>query len=91
MISYWWASTAPHFCPWSSRTTPRLYRATATYRRCGKSLLIVSRLLGERSFLMEQAHKIQMHLGVALHFIQEEQPKVIGRPVADWRRRIGKN
>lgn len=91
MISYWWTSTAPNFCPWSSRTTPRLYHATANARRCGKSLLIVSRLLGECSLLMEQAHKIQMRLDVVLHFIQEEQPKVVGRTVADWRRRMGKN
>ena len=42
--------------------------------------------------VVEGAKNIQTALvGAGRHFIREDQPEIIGRTVADWRRRIGQN
>ena len=42
--------------------------------------------------MVERAKNIQTaFVGAGRHFIQEDQPEMIGRTVADWRRRIGQN
>lgn len=40
--------------------------------------------------LVERVPKLQStFIGVGRHYVQEDQPEMIGRAIADWRRRIG--
>ena len=42
--------------------------------------------------LVERVKNIQStFVGAARHFLQEDQPEMIGRAIADWRRRIGRD
>ncbi len=42
--------------------------------------------------MVERVENIQTaFVGEGRHFIQEDQPEMIGRTLADWRRRIGGN
>ncbi len=42
--------------------------------------------------MVERVKNIQTaFVGEGRHFIQEDQPEMIGRTLADWRRRIGGN
>ena len=42
--------------------------------------------------MAERVRNIQIaFVGAGRHFLQEDQPEMIGRTVADWRRRIGEN
>ncbi len=42
--------------------------------------------------MVERVENIQTaFVGAGRHFIQEDQPEMIGRTLADWRRRLGGN
>jgi haloalkane dehalogenase len=42
--------------------------------------------------MVERVKNIQTaFIGEGRHFIQEDQPEMIGRTLADWRRRIGRD